>query len=755
MRVPRALPVAAAVAVLASFGVPVQGQPDPTGRVVFAGARAGGSDILVVSDDGAAEENLTETTDAQEFDPAWSPDGALIAFARKLESNNTADIYVMDATGTTEVRLTQDFGGPIDRQPAWSPDGTRIAWTRSIHHAGTSQIFVMNADGSGMSALTNAIPGRFDSSPAWSPDGSTIAFVSDRASGFPELWVMGADGSERRRLTTNHRIDGNPAWSPDGRELLFDRCCPGGSSDLFAIDVESGLERALTSSWRHDVQPAWSPDGQEVVFVSYPRKGGDKDMFAIAALGGERRRLLSSGQTELSPDWSEAPSEGEAPLPVPTLAPGGGSAAPAGAGSSGGGLAKRKVKKLGKGVRLITGRFKKSDVYVLRVKPEAAATMDVALGDGRLPGRERTTSMAKRHGAMAAINGDFPLPSGKPSHPFAADGDLHTTSFVGSHNFAISADEKDLHIGHVVEVLHAVETSSGDVWPFDRWNDGKPTWGEIAAFSDSGAAAHGRAPKHACSARLLPAGARRWGPGAQSVARDHVVDAVACRVKRMPRKGGVVVSARPSSDGAVLIESLEIGETVALRWGFRWQKVADSLGGIPELVRDGALVATACDAPLCDRHPRSGVGYTKKGKVLLVVVDGRRAKSKGLTLVQFGRLFRALGAQGAVNLDGGGSSTMVVKGEIVNRPSDGPERAVCCALLVLPGKDKKENIKSGTSAAASPAPLVPIVGGDGSARASLLDPASTGGMLDAVARGIFGGGLPEHLRSALRTFRRR
>ncbi|HEX2032067.1 MAG TPA: phosphodiester glycosidase family protein [Actinomycetota bacterium] len=756
MRVPRAFPVLLAAAVVASLGAPVQGQSDPVGRVAFAAARAGGSDILVLDEDGSNEENLTGTPDAQEFDPAWSPEGTRIAFARKLARNNTWDIYVMDALGATEVRLTQDFGGPIDRQPAWSPDGTRIAWTRSVHHAGTSQVFVMNADGSGMESLTNAIPGRFDSSPAWSPDGSRIAFVSNRGTGFPELWVMDADGSDRRRLTVNSWIDGNPAWSPDGRELVFDRCCPGGSSDLFAVEVDTGLQRRLTSTWPHEVQPAWSPDGQEVVFVSYPRKGGDKDLFAMPALGGDRRLLLSSGQAELSPDWSAAVSEEEPPVPVPTLSPGGGAVAPADGTGASSGLAKPKVKKLGKGVRLITGRFKGSDVYVLRVKPDAVSTMDVALGDGQLPGRERTTSMAKRHGAMAAVNGDFPLPSGKPSHPFAEDGALHTSSLVGSHNFAISADEQDLHVEHVVEVLHAVETSSGDVWSFDRWNDGKPTWGEIAAFSGSGGAAHGRAPKHMCSARLLPAGGRRWGPVDETVARDHVVDAVACRATRMPRNNGVVLSARPSSVGGVLIESLEVGETVTLRWGFGWRKVADSLGGIPELVRDGDLVASACDAPLCDRHPRTGVGYTKRGNVLLVVVDGRRAKSKGLTLVQFGRLFRALGAQAAVNLDGGGSSTMVVRGKIVNRPSDGSERAVCCALLVLPGKDKGESIKAGAAAGASPAAPFPVAsGGDGSARASLLDPASTGGMLDAVSRGIFDGPFPANLRSALRVFRER
>jgi exopolysaccharide biosynthesis protein len=85
------------------------------------------------------------------------------------------------------------------------------------------------------------------------------------------------------------------------------------------------------------------------------------------------------------------------------------------------------------------------------------------------------------------------------------------------------------------------------------------------------------------------------------------------------------------------------------------------------------------------------VGFTADGKVLMVVVDGRQKKwSIGLTLNQFARLFKRLGAVYALNLDGGGSSTMVINGEVVNRPSSGFERRVTNALLVLPGPDPGE-----------------------------------------------------------------
>ncbi|MGH2723758.1 MAG: phosphodiester glycosidase family protein [Actinomycetota bacterium] len=752
-----ALVLLVSAALLAPPPAPVAGQvglPLFGGEVVFAGARKGGFDLLTVDPATGSVTNLTQTPGAQELDPAWSPDGARIAFARKLATNPSPDIYVRDAVGN-ELRLTQDFGGPIDRQPAWSPDGTRIAWTRSIHFQGVSQIFTMNADGSGATAVTDAVSGRFDSSPAWSPDGSRIAFVSDRDSGFPDLWVANADGTGRERLTrTGKRIEGNPAWSPDGSRILFDRCCPGGSWELFTMNADGSGQTRLTTTGRNEVQAAWSPDGQHVAFSAYPPGGGDKDLWVMRADGTEAHKVLETKRAELSPSWS-----GGALLPrgqdSPPPSSAGRSSGPKASSGGGGGqvgsaLNRSKTSGVMKGVQLIKGRYARSDVYVLKVDPSKQPTMDVALGGNVLPGRERTSSMAKRHGAVAAINGDFPLPSGKPSHPFAEDGDLKTSSLAGSNNFAIRADERNPRIGNAVEVLKVLEADSNDVWTFDRWNDGVPTWGEIAAYSPAGRAKHGRPPKHACSARLMPDGPRRWAPGMNGVRRDYEVDAVACRKSRMGRKGGVVLSAQPGSQGGIQIQSLRPGETVSLTWSFRWKKVADSMGGMPRLVRDGAVVAEPCGAPICGRHPRTGIGVTGNDRLLLVVVDGRRKGSKGMKLVRFARLFRDMGAKSALNLDGGGSSTMVVAGKIVNVPSDGSERAVSSAILVLAGKDKGEKIggpgSSGdTSVAATSVPATP--------GPSLLDPASTGGLLDAMARGLFGGRLPPELLPALRAFR--
>jgi hypothetical protein len=152
-------------------------------------------------------------------------------------------------------------------------------------------------------------------------------------------------------------------------------------------------------------------------------------------------------------------------------------------------------------------------------------------------------------------------------------------------------------------------------------------------------------------------------------------------------------------------------------------------------------------------------------------VDGRRRGSVGMDLLRLADLMRRLGAVSALNLDGGGSSTMVVRGRIMNRPSDGSERPISSAVLILDGTDRRERILgpatfgaaeqlTGEKPGAKTASLrrgLPRGQGQvpaGPVRSALYDPASTGGMLDAMDRGLFGGrALPPALRILLREIR--
>ena len=117
------------------------------------------------------------------------------------------------------------------------------------------------------------------------------------------------------------------------------------------------------------------------------------------------------------------------------------------------------------------------------------------------------------------------------------------------------------------------------------------------------------------------------------------------------------------------------------------------VGGWPRLIVDGRNVAAAADSSegtfprfSAERHPRSAIGISRDSTTLMfVVVDGRRPWSVGMSLVELADQLLALGAYQAMNLDGGGSSTLWVRGTIVNYPSDAAgERAVGNALIVVP-----------------------------------------------------------------------
>lgn len=133
-------------------------------------------------------------------------------------------------------------------------------------------------------------------------------------------------------------------------------------------------------------------------------------------------------------------------------------------------------------------------------------------------------------------------------------------------------------------------------------------------------------------------------------------------------------------------DSIRVGE-----WAFPAEEPdprIEILGGYPTLLRDGDWVGDLqqTDRPAfsTQRHPRTALGLDPTlGRAWLVVVDGRGASSEGMTLPELADLLKSLGAREALNLDGGGSSVMVVRGETVNRPSDPQgERAVVNALVV-------------------------------------------------------------------------
>jgi exopolysaccharide biosynthesis protein len=751
--------------------------PSPAGAQVNADivlTTGRGTEVFEVwsmAEDGSAAKQLIGGPPGSiEVDPAVTPpfdSGDLqVAFARKSGNDETFDLMVKTLGTPGDATKITDENGTVsnDRQPAWAPTQSRIAFTRMIRAQNTSNIWAVNGDGTGLTQLTETPAPGYDASPTWSHPPTQIAFVSDR-SGLPQLYVMDPGGVTETQITFDPCFHADPAWhpTPDMDRLLFARLCPGTLTgwDLYSIDIPGGVPTPVVATPANELQPGWSPDGTEIVFTRYPAGGGDKQLFTAADDGtAEVGPLADNAAVDMSADWTTAM----------TVAAGGTELREAEANEAGGVSApeRRAPKKKGKkkkqevpkrvikGVRYREMRMFKSDVYVLKVDAKRIPRLDVSLSNDLLPGREKTRNMAKRHKAVAGINGDFGTPSGRPSHTFAEDGDLKQVSFAVAPTFAMTQDEATVHMARPFETVTAVEH---DDWPVDRWNFGEPGATEISAFTPAAGTLE-LPPANACSARLQAAGGQRWAPGLAGVQVDYAVTEVACSTTAVvaPAPGQVVLSGQPGTEGGTLVGSLSIGETVTLTWSVGFAGVLDTVGGTPLLVENGAVaVPKPCTTSICKTHPRTGIGVTPSGRILMVVVDGRREGSRGVTLVRFAKVFLKLRASFALNLDGGGSSTMVVRGrkgglKVVNQPSDGSQRKVSSAVLVIKGKDPGETIGGPLAAPLKPAPPPAP---DGAGEIAAMDPASTGGLAEALVSGTFGPrvDLPRELRRALRIFR--
>ncbi|MBM3213279.1 hypothetical protein FJZ33_13770 [Candidatus Poribacteria bacterium] len=118
---------------------------------------------------------------------------------------------------------------------AQSPQKPQIVFHSNRDDASFDDIYVMDQDGSNIRRLTNT-PGFYDEIPDWSPDGQKIVFCSTRDENL-ELYVMNADGSDKRNLTKNSVEDYMPSWSPDGKKIAF-RSARDGNYEVYVVDAD-------------------------------------------------------------------------------------------------------------------------------------------------------------------------------------------------------------------------------------------------------------------------------------------------------------------------------------------------------------------------------------------------------------------------------------------------------------------------------------------------------------------------------------
>ncbi|MEU8633393.1 phosphodiester glycosidase family protein [Amycolatopsis sp. NPDC048633] len=314
------------------------------------------------------------------------------------------------------------------------------------------------------------------------------------------------------------------------------------------------------------------------------------------------------------------------------------------------------------------------------------------LSPGTVSARTPLSQQVARTGAVAGVNGDFfdINATGAPIGVGIDHGQLQTAPAAGHNYTAAVTDEGKARLASVF--LEATVTLPGGTVRATNFNSPVLDRDAIGVYTP-----------------LWGASGRRTSvAGAQRVVEVELRDGVVTQVRDVPADGPIAAGTTlllAREAGADALASLKPGDPVGVTYAPRSDagKIAVAVGGNEVLLRDG-VVQPVDDVAM---HPRTAVGFSADGKRLwLATVDGRQADSRGMTELELARHLKSLGADDAINLDGGGSSTLLARNEgeaapsIRNAPSDGGERLVPNGIgfATVPG--------SGKLTAFSPVPAV-------------------------------------------------
>jgi hypothetical protein len=372
-------------------------------------------------------------------------------------------------------------------------------------------------------------------------------------------------------------------------------------------------------------------------------------------------------------------------------------------------------------------------IRVLNLGQSGDTVPDIAPATQQYQMWAMTSAMSARANGIAGVNGDFGTGRGQPKHTLMIDGELWTTGQSSGNAIGWSADGRTAFVGHPRLKIGGHDITTGSDFLIRDWNVGRPTAGSIQGYTrrggsetkPPGSSNPGAQDPHWCAARLKPAHPIGWnGSRRSSLVRRYRVAAQPEPCEKTPLSlgtisGNVVLAVKANSRRSNKIVGLKVGDTVKINWTIRgWPRVTDVMGAQQMLVNRGNNVAPSYHSGgpyILNYNPRTAAGISRgcsdnKGttncRIILITIDGRQGSegwSKGVRMPYLARELIRAGAWKAVNLDGGGSTTMWVKkrnsrycestpgvgGCLANRPSPSTgERRTRSAIIVLPGTDR-------------------------------------------------------------------
>lgn len=326
--------------------------------------------------------------------------------------------------------------------------------------------------------------------------------------------------------------------------------------------------------------------------------------------------------------------------------------------------------------QLFTGAKGPVRGYVVQINLRGNAyEIKPALAGDTIMRRSTVSRVARQHEACAAINGGFFSASGPPLGLLVIDGEWIKAPLYGRAVFGV--DREGRCAIRRVDFAGRVDFEGLGSLPLEGLNQGHTDPDGVVAYTP------------------------RWGTvvaGVQGLTRLVVgPDGVVAQVLRNGEAavipaGGFVLSGHGRRAKTLGTINAGTKARLSLDTSPSWPGLYQALGGGPLLVQAGRVNVTAAQERFRPdvtngSRPRSALGLTEQGELILLAVE-----SPGLTLQELASVMVKLGAREAMNLDGGGSTALVVQGRLLNRPGDGCERAVSNALLVLEKRKEQEGL---------------------------------------------------------------
>jgi TolB protein len=268
-------------------------------KIYFVSSRSGSKEIWAMDYDGQNQHQVTHLGSIS-LSPRISPDNTRIAFASLGREGWTIRMYSLELNRLVNFPAGTDGGS--NQSPAWSSDGAKIAFSSS--RSGNPEIWEADANGGDLHKLTNfAGP---NVGPTWNPrSNAQLAWVCGRT-GEPQIYTMDQDGASVQRLTDGGYAI-SPSWASNGQFLTFSwnrKYGPGapGGQDIYVMDIVSKRWLQLTHDAGSNDFPSWAPDGRHIVFE---RSMGSRShqIWSMLADGTEQHQLTQTGENFM-PNWS-------------------------------------------------------------------------------------------------------------------------------------------------------------------------------------------------------------------------------------------------------------------------------------------------------------------------------------------------------------------------------------------------------------------------------------------------------------------